>query len=63
MATVAFPSISTGIYGYPFADAANIAIAATRAFMEAPTRLSDVIFCCFSESDARVYDRLLKDQG
>ena len=63
MATVAFPSISTGIYGYPFADAANIAVAATRAFMAAPTRLSDVIFCCFSESDARVYDRLLKVQG
>jgi O-acetyl-ADP-ribose deacetylase len=60
--TLAFPSISTGIYGYPFADAATIAISATRAFMETSTRISDVVFCCFSENDVRVYERLLTDR-
>jgi len=61
IATVAFPSISTGIYGYPFAAAASIAINTTRDFLEGPTRISEVIFCCFSESDVSVYERLLED--
>jgi O-acetyl-ADP-ribose deacetylase (regulator of RNase III) len=63
IATMAFPSISAGTYGYPFADAAKIAIGATRAFSETPRGISEVIFCCFSESDLSVYERLLKDPG
>jgi O-acetyl-ADP-ribose deacetylase len=50
--TIAFPAISTGIYGYPIEDATRIAIATTRG---APTGLVEVIFCCFSESDLQVY--------
>ncbi len=61
LATVAFPSISTGIYGYPFADAARIAISAVREFMRKPAHLREVIFCCFSENDRGVYERLLED--
>ena len=61
IATLAFPSISTGIYGYPFDEAARIAITATREFAGTPTGLREVIFCCFSEGDFSVYGSLLKD--
>jgi O-acetyl-ADP-ribose deacetylase len=63
IATVAFPSISTGIYGYPFADAANIAMSTVRECMNTRTSVSEVIFCCFSERDVKVYEELLKAPG
>jgi O-acetyl-ADP-ribose deacetylase len=59
--TLAFPSISTGIYGYPFDEAARIAIAATREFAGTPTGLREVTFCCFSEDDLKVYETLLDE--
>ena len=55
--SVAFPCISTGIYGYPKAEAAKIAVETVKAF---PTLyIKKVIFCCFSEEDAEIYRRLL----
>ena len=57
IATMAFPSISTGIYGYPIKEAARIAIAATRQFATEPTAVREVMFCCFSESDLLVYEQ------
>jgi O-acetyl-ADP-ribose deacetylase len=59
--TIAFPSISTGIYGYPIDEAAAIALAATREFVAKSTAIREVIFCCFSEDDLRVYGRLLDE--
>jgi O-acetyl-ADP-ribose deacetylase (regulator of RNase III) len=59
--TLAFPSISTGIYGYPFDEAARIAITATREFAGKTTGLCEVMFCCFSEGDLNVYGSLLED--
>ena len=59
--TLAFPSISTGIYGYPFHEAARIAITTTREFAGTPTGLREVMFCCFSEGDFRAYGSLLED--
>lgn len=55
VATLAFPSISTGIYGYPIEEAAKIAVTVTRQFSAEPTAIREVTFCCFSESDFRVY--------
>jgi len=57
--SIAFPCISTGIYGYPVAAAAEIAV---RTVREALSRLGagiDVTFCCFSPGDLAVYEALL----
>src|SRR4029079_17999916 len=59
--TLAFPSIRTGIYGYPFDEAARIAITATREFAGKPTCLREVTFCCFSEDDFKMYESLLDE--
>lgn len=55
--SIAFPCISTGVYGYPKEDAARIAIDTVRAFSS--KSLKTVIFCCFSEKDAVIYRHLL----
>lgn len=57
--SIAFPSISTGIFGYPVEEAAIIAVRAARDFRDKECSLERVIFCCFSDSDKAVYDRLL----
>ena len=59
LTSIAFPCISTGIYGYPPELAAEAAIAATRAFVAQPTSVAMIIFCCFSESDRILYETLL----
>jgi len=58
-ASIAFSSISTGVYGYPLERAARVAIDAVGAFTVTPSTLREVIFCCFSSSDLRVYETLL----
>lgn len=55
--TIAFPSISTGIYGYPIEKAAVIAVSTVRA--EPEDAFSEVLFCCFSAEDLKVYERIL----
>jgi O-acetyl-ADP-ribose deacetylase (regulator of RNase III) len=57
-ATVAFPSISTGAYGYPIAEAAAIAVDAVRE-ETAYGGFTLVRFVCFSDADLSVYRRLL----
>ncbi len=57
---IAFPSISTGIYGYPLELATNMAIDTVRATLEELASIREVIFCCFSVTDLLVYDRLLE---
>ena len=59
LASVAFPGISTGIYGYPVEAAAAIAVATVRATVSECPGLREVIFCCFSAADLAVYERLL----
>lgn len=54
--TIAFPSIGTGVYGYPKDQAAGIALAVMREF---DAGFSEIICCCFSEADRLLYQRLL----
>lgn len=58
--SIAFPAISTGVYGFPFEPATKIAVETVRAFVAQPTSLQEVTFCCFSEPDYRVYQAHLK---
>jgi O-acetyl-ADP-ribose deacetylase len=58
--TIAFPSISTGVYGYPVRPAARIAITTTREFLGSAKRVREVVFCCFSAADLATYEALLQ---
>jgi O-acetyl-ADP-ribose deacetylase (regulator of RNase III) len=58
--SVAFPSISTGIYGYPIESAAKIAVSTVQSAMAAHREFHDIIFCCFSAADLAVYEDALQ---
>lgn len=59
--SIAFPSISTGIYGYPIQQAARIAVAAVRETLPQLPPFEQVIFCCFSAADLAVYEQVLAE--
>ena len=57
--TIAFPAISCGIYGYPVVEAAEIAVAETRAFLNAYSGIDGVTFALFSDEVLEIYRGLL----
>lgn len=60
--SVAFPCISTGAYGYPFVEAATLAVHAVANYLM-PTSVEQVIFCCFSQENLAVYEDVLRREG
>ena len=63
VSSIAFPCISTGIYGFPVEQAARIAVATVRASLTDAASIREAIFCCFSASDLEVYRRVLAAEG
>lgn len=61
--TLAFPGISTGVYGYPVELAARVALAEVRRHTAAHQKLREVIFCCFSQNDLLLYETLLREEA
>ncbi len=60
VSTIAFPNISTGIYGFPKRRAAEIAIETVQQFLQVNESIREVIFCCFDEENTNLYQQLLK---
>ncbi|HAL46760.1 MAG: O-acetyl-ADP-ribose deacetylase [SAR202 cluster bacterium] len=60
--TIAFPAISTGVYGFPKERATEIAVREVIRFLNQDNAIVKVTFVCFSESDFEVYSRILGER-
>jgi O-acetyl-ADP-ribose deacetylase len=58
--SIAFPAISTGIYGFPLERATKIAVSEVKNFLEKNYMIEKVIFVCFDEETYSVYNKMLK---
>jgi len=58
--SIAFPSISTGAYGFPIEEASRIAVRAVRESLRGPTSVDLVRFVCFSGRDLSLYQEVLR---
>jgi O-acetyl-ADP-ribose deacetylase (regulator of RNase III) len=59
LASIAFPAISTGLYGYPPDAAAEIAVTTVRDTLPQMKSVEHVIFVCFDAATAKIYERIL----
>ena len=59
--TIAFPCISTGIFGYPFREACITALRAVEDFLQNDKSISKVFMVCFSDEDFNCYESILND--
>lgn len=57
--SIAFPNISTGVYGYPKQEAAEIAVKAAKDFLQGRDVALQIIFCVFDEENFHIYQRLV----
>ncbi|PTX19022.1 O-acetyl-ADP-ribose deacetylase (regulator of RNase III) [Pontibacter mucosus] len=59
--SIAFPNISTGVYGYPKDKAAKVAVETVKSYLqEQATSIKQVVFVCFDEENYELYQRLLQ---
>ena len=59
LSSIAFPNISTGVYGYPKKDAASIALKTVMDYLKQDTFISRVYFVCFDEENYQLYQTLV----
>jgi O-acetyl-ADP-ribose deacetylase (regulator of RNase III) len=57
--SIAFPAISTGIFGYPIDKCAKIMIRTTKEYLQTETHIKEVIFCLFTTSDFEIFEKEL----
>jgi O-acetyl-ADP-ribose deacetylase (regulator of RNase III) len=57
--SIAFPAISTGVYGFPVVQATKIAVTSVQNFLAKSSSIEKVIFCCFSQNDLDIYQKNL----
>jgi O-acetyl-ADP-ribose deacetylase len=58
--SIAFPNISTGVYGFPKGRAAEIASRVVAEFMASDSGLNHVVFCCFDDENYKIYKSILE---
>ena len=63
LAAIAFPAISTGIFGYPLERATKIAFGETRSYLGYPGSIKRIIFCCFGPKVTNIYQRLYNERA
>ena len=61
ISTIAFPAISTGVYGFPLERACSIALNTTTEFLNVNESISKVVFICFDDRTFKVYNQLFKE--
>ncbi len=59
LASIAFPAVSCGVYGYPIQEAAKIALDAAEAFLSDQPDFQRIVFALFSEADRAIYEQVL----
>lgn len=57
--SVAFPNISTGVYGFPKRDAGEVAVAAVKGWIDAVDDVDEITFVCFDDENLAIYTELL----
>ncbi len=57
--SIAFPAISTGVFGYPIDRCAKIMITTVKEYLQGETQIKEVIFCLFTASDFEIFEREL----
>lgn len=57
--SIAFPSISTGIFAYPIELAAAVAVESVKTAVQGTVDIEEVVFCCYSNADLMVYEKTL----
>ncbi|MHA6248861.1 O-acetyl-ADP-ribose deacetylase [Pontibacter sp. CAU 1760] len=61
LTSIAFPNISTGVYGYPKAKAAQVAVQAVQDYLQQhETSLQQIIFVCFDDENLKLYQQALR---
>jgi O-acetyl-ADP-ribose deacetylase (regulator of RNase III) len=59
LTSIAFPCVSTGVYGYPLEEAAQIAVSTVKQMANSLTSVKEIMFCCFNGANHSLYQKLL----